>query len=80
MFRGSRGAARDVVVLQDPVKSMRPDQIALVVDSIPVVPSVLVQARVDEGEWLPALANLVKHKLPVAKDVGQRRRSGARGR
>ena len=73
MFRRSRGAARDVVVLQDPVESMSPDQIALVVDPIPVVPSALVQARVDEGERLPALVHLVEHKLPVPKDVGRRR-------
>ena len=73
MFRRSRGAARDVVVLQDPVESMSPDQIALVVDPIPVVPSALVQARVDEGDRLPALVHLVEHKLPVPKDVGRRR-------
>ena len=56
--------------LQDPVESMRPDQIALVVDPIPVVPFALVQASVDEGEWLPALVHLVEHKLPVPKNVG----------
>jgi len=37
LIRHSRGAARDVVVLQDPVESMRPDQIALVVEAIPVL-------------------------------------------
>ena len=60
-------------MLQDPVESMRPDQIALVVDPIPVMPSALVQACVDEGEWLPALIHLVEHKLPVSKDIGRRR-------
>jgi hypothetical protein len=38
---GCLGAVRDVVVLQDPVESMRPDQIALVVNPIPVVQSAL---------------------------------------
>jgi len=63
-------------VLQHPVtvESMRPDQIVLVAAPIPVVPSALVQARVDEGdsERLPALVHLVEHKLPVPKDVGRR--------
>ena len=71
------GAARDVVVLQDPVESMRPDQIALVVNPIPVVPSALVQARVDEGERLPSLVHLVEQKLPVPKDVGRRQTPAA---
>jgi hypothetical protein len=46
LFRLSRGAALDVVVLQDPVESMRPDQIALVVDPIPVMLFALVQGPV----------------------------------
>ena len=61
------------MVLQDHVESFRPDQISLVVDPIPVVPSALVQTRVYEGEWLPALVHLMELKLPVAEDVGRRR-------
>jgi hypothetical protein len=56
---------------------MRPDQIALVMDPMPVVPSALVQACVDEGERLPALVHLVEHKLPVPKDAGRRRAPAA---
>jgi hypothetical protein len=41
------------------------------------VTSALVQARVNEGEWLPALVHLVEHKLPVPKDVGRRRAPAA---
>ena len=61
------------MVFQDQVEPTRPEQIALVVDPVPVVPSTLVQARVDEGERLPALVRLVEQKPPVAKEIGRRR-------
>jgi hypothetical protein len=74
--RGGRGPARDVVALlplQDQIQSLSPDHISVGVDPVPVVPTTLVQARVDVGERHPARVRLVEHKLPVAKDVGRRR-------
>jgi hypothetical protein len=61
------------VALQDQIQSLSPDQISVGVDPVPVVPAILVQARVDIGERHPAQVSLVEHKLPVAKDVGGRR-------
>jgi hypothetical protein len=45
--RGGRGPARDVVLLQDQIQSLSPDQISVGVDPVPVVPTTPVQARVD---------------------------------
>jgi hypothetical protein len=73
MFTGWLAPALDVVALQDQVQSLSPDQISVCVDRVPVVPTTLVQARVDKGKRRPALVRLVDHNLPVTKDVGRRR-------
>jgi hypothetical protein len=70
--RGGRGPARDVVALQDQIQSLSPDQISVGVDTVPVVLTTLVKAHVDVDERHQALVCLVKHELPVAKDVDRR--------